>query len=204
MVSQQRVLRQLKALEQHGSTMRLAAENWGSDWKTLIAIMMSAQTRDEVTIVIATQLFEKYPTLPKLSKAKYADVLRAFKSLNYNQTKAKHVIACAKILINEHQGKVPHDLDQLITLPGVGRKTANVFLSETGHDAIGVDTHVAYISKKLGWTTHTNPDKIEMDLKKLFPKKEWSRINNGLVHFGKTHQSKTRKNALLEAIKKIQ
>lgn len=194
-------IKQLKTLQKHGSPMRLAAQNWNADWKTLIAIMMSAQTRDEVTIIIATQLFEKYPTLEKLADAKYADVLSVLKSLNYNQTKSKHLIACAKMLTKKYHGKVPLDLKELVSLPGVGNKTANVFLSEMGGDALGVDTHVAYIAQKMGWTNNKNPDKIEKDLKKLFPKKKWSQVNDTLVRFGKTHRSKKKKDALLKMIK---
>lgn len=201
MVTTATALKQLEALKQQGKEMRLAAEGWNQDWKVLIAIMMSAQTRDEVTIEIATSLFKQYPSLQQLSNAKFSDVLHVFKSLNYNRTKAKHVIACAKEIIHTHHGKVPVTIEELITLPGVGRKTANVFLSEIGHDGIGVDTHVSYMAQQLGWTNQKNPDKIETDLKKLFPQKHWNQVNHTLVRFGKTHQSKKKKKELLEKLK---
>ena len=196
-------LKQLRLLQQKGQSMRLAAQGWSAPWKTLIAIMMSAQTRDEVTIQIATQLFERYPTLQALANAPYADVLRVLKSLNYNRTKTKHIKACAKRLVEHYHEKVPLDLNELVTLKGVGRKTANVFLSEMGGDAIGVDTHVAYIAQKLRWTQNKNPDKIESDLKKLFPQQHWSDVNDTLVRFGKTHQNRKKKDELLKAIQKI-
>jgi endonuclease III len=183
--------------------MRLAADGWGEEWKTLIAIMMSAQSRDELTIVIAQNLFEKYSTLKKLSVAKQSDVLLVFKSLNYNKTKAKHVVACAKRLINDFGGVVPHDFEILISLPGVGRKTANVFLAQFGEQTIGVDTHVAYISTKMNWTKNINQERIENDLKKLFPKKYWGQLNNILVNFGKSYNSVKEKNKLILEAKQI-
>ncbi|HLC92384.1 MAG TPA: endonuclease III [archaeon] len=201
---QKMAIKQLMELHAKSSKMRLAAEGWGADWKTLITTMMSAQSRDETTIPIAAQLFEKYSNLQSLSRAKFQDVLEIFKSLNYNRSKARHVIACAKMLAENHGGEVPHDFEKLIALPGVGRKTANVFLSEAGHDAIGIDTHAAYISQKLGWTKNKRsaPHKIEEDLKGLFPKKYWKNVNPVLVRFGKTHTSRKKKDAILEKIKR--
>jgi len=90
----------------------------------------------------------------------------------------------------------------LVKLRGVGRKTANVFLSEMGKPGIGVDTHVSYISQKLGWTKNKNQHKIEQDLKKLFPKKCWNKVNSTLVRFGKTHTSRKEKDKILNQIKK--
>lgn len=197
----ERALRQLKELDRLGGRMRLAAEEWDTDWKCLIAIMMSAQSRDETTIRIADSLFKKYPTLEKLASAKYEDVLEVFKSLNYNATKAKNVIGCARMLIEEHNGKVPHDIDKLVELPGVGRKTANVFMAEQGKDGLGVDTHVYQIAKKIGWSAANSPDKVEDDLKKLFPREYWNKVNPALVRFGKLHTSRKKKEELLEYIR---
>lgn len=198
-----KAIKQLQFLKLHSSKMRLAAEEWDSPWKTLIAISLSAQSRDETTIKIASKLFEKYPSVNALAKANYVDVLFVLKSLNYNRTKAKNIIACAKLLVKNYAGVVPLDVDKLIQLPGVGRKTANVFLSEMGFDAVGVDVHVAYCAYVLGWTKHKNPNKIEVDLKKLFPKRLWSRLNGTLVRFGKTYTSKRIKNELLGEIKRL-
>ncbi len=200
---EKRALKQLRALDKKSLKMRLAAQAWDSTWKTLIATMMSAQSRDETTIQIAEDLFEKYPNLESLARAKYSGALAILRSLNYNKTKSRHIIACAKVLVQQHAGKVPHDFEKLIELPGVGRKTANVFLSEIGYAAIGIDTHAAYISQKLGWTKNRNPHKIEEDLKKLFPKKYWRGINQILVRFGKTYTSKKEKDKMLTVIKSI-
>ena len=154
-------------------------------------------------IVIASELFSKYNSLDKLANANYSDVLHVFSGLNYNRTKAKNVIACAKMLIDSFNGKIPRDLDKLILLPGVGRKTANVFLSEHGYPAIGVDTHLAYISQKLSWTKNKDSHKIEMDLKKLFAKNVWSSVNPTVVRFGKKYTSRKKKNIILKEINKI-
>ena len=197
------VLKQLNELKKKSSKMRLAAEGWTEHWKLLIATIMSARTRDEVTIPIADILFKKYSSVGKLSKASLKDIQKVIKPVNFYKNKSKSVLNCAKALVKEHSGKVPLDFDKLIKLPGVGRKTANVFLSEVGYDAIGVDTHVSYISQKLGWTKHKDPKKIEEDLKKLFPKKYWKKVNSTLVRFGKTYTSRKKKSEILEWIKKI-
>jgi endonuclease-3 len=195
-------IKQLSLIGKKARRMRLAAEEWDLKWKTLIAISMSAQSRDEVTIQIAAALFKRYPSLNALSKAKYGDVLYKLRSLNYNRTKARNIIACAKMLVRDYGGVVPEDINELIKLPGVGRKTANVFLSEYNHSAIGVDTHTAYISQKLGWSKSKRPEKIESDLMELFPKKYWGKINPYLVRFGKTYTSKKEKDMLLEEIRR--
>ncbi|MFA5763280.1 MAG: endonuclease III [archaeon] len=202
-VELKRRLKQLKFFKQKSKVMRLAAQGWKEEWQTLVAIMMSAQSRDELTIVIAQNLFKKYPTLKELFVAKQKDVLLVFKSLNYNKTKAKHVVACAKRLINDFGGVVPYDFEVLISLPGVGRKTANVFLAELGEQTIGVDTHVAYISTKMGWTKNTSQERIENDLKNLFPKKYWGSLNYILVNFGKSYTNVKEKNKLILEAKQI-
>jgi endonuclease III len=199
----EKALRQLKELKKLGGNMRLAAESWDGDWKCLIATIMSAQSRDETTIPIAESLFKKYYSLLKLSGASYEDVLIIFKGLNYNKTKAKNVIACAKELVSKYNGKVPLNFDKLIELSGVGRKTANVFISEYGFDGLAVDTHVYYISRYLHWSDSKNPHKVEQDLKKLFPKKYWSIVNPVLVRFGKKYTSRKRKSELLDKISRI-
>ena len=202
-MERERALKQLKEMQKYTRHMRLAAEEWKHEWQTLIAITMSAQSRDETTIPIAQNLFNRYPTLEKLSRAKYADVLWIFRGLNYNKTKAKNVIAAAKMLIEKFNRKVPYEIEELIELPGVGRKTANVFVSECGKHGLGIDTHVSYISQKLQWTKHSNAHKIEHDLKELFPKSSWNKVNPVLVRFGKTYTSRKKKDELLEKIRKI-
>lgn len=195
-------LKQLAELKKLSGSMRLAAEEWKSDWQTLIAIMLSARTRDEVTIVVAKKLFAKYKTLSSLSRTSISEIQKIIRPVNFYRNKSKSVLGCAKKLIIDFNSKVPFTIDELVTIPGVGRKTANVFLSEFGGDAIGVDTHVSHISQYLGWTKHSNAHKIEIDLKKLFPKSRWNEVNVACVHFGKTFISTRKENELLDEIKK--
>lgn len=176
-----------KAEKKYGKSMkRLAGEGWGAGWKTLIATIMSAQSRDEMTILIARNLFKKYPSLEKLSEAKYSNVLKILKSLNYNKTKAKNVIASSKLLVFKFKGKIPDNIGDLMTLPGVGRKTANLILSEVHKKAgITVDTHVHRISNVFGLVKTKSRDKTEFELMKIAPRKYWSRINRIFVLWGK-------------------
>jgi endonuclease-3 len=187
-----RAVKQLKALEKEikGYEMRLAAE-WPKPWQVLISTIMSAMTRDEVTIEVCEVLFKKYPSMKKLGNAPLKSIEREIRPINYYKTKAKNVKATCKILAGK---KIPRTVEELIKLPGVGRKVANVYLAEAHkEDAIGVDTHVARISQKLGWSKNHNKHKIEKDLEKLFPKKYWREINYIVVTFGRAFWTRRRK-----------
>lgn len=201
MEKQIKQLRELKKFVKKSKEMRLAAESWDAEFKILISTILSARTRDEVTIPIAEKLFKKFPNPKKLGQAKISEIEEIIKPINFYKNKSKNIIECSKQITTEYRGKIPHEINELIILRGVGRKTANVFLSQIGRDAIGVDTHVSYCSQKLGWTENKNPKKIEEDLKKLFPKKYWSQINESLVRFGKSYKKKE-KDEILESIKK--
>lgn len=168
------------------SSIRLAAENWQHNWQTLIATIMSAQSRDETTIPIAENLFKSYPSLKYLSNAKYKDIILILKSLNYNKTKSKNIILCSNMLIKNFHGIVPDNIDDLIALPGVGRKTANLIISEIyNKEGLCVDTHVHRISNVLGLVKTKNPKETEFALKEIAPKKYWSKINRVFVLWGK-------------------
>lgn len=176
---------------------RLAGEGWGAVWKTLIATIMSAQSRDETTIPIAEDLFKKYNTLKKLSNAKYVDVLRILKSLNYNKTKARHIILAAKMLVSDFDEKVPKKIEDLIKLPGVGRKTANLIITEEhGLEGITVDTHVHRISNVFEIVKTKTANKTEIELKKIVPKKYWYRVNRLFVLWGKSVPGKDKERLL--------
>lgn len=200
-MNEKTAIKQLNYLKKYHKNMRLAAESWISDFETLIAIILSARTKDETTIRIAKKLFESYSSPERLGKAKLEDIKSIIKPINFYQNKAKNIIACSKDLSEKYNGEIPRDFEKLIELRGVGRKTANVFLSEAGFSEIGVDTHVSYISQKLGWTKNNKPEKIEKDLKELFPKSYWKKLNPTLVRFGKSYPSKKQKDKLLEEIK---
>lgn len=197
-----KAVKQLEELRISSSPMRLAAEEWDKPWKTLIATILSARTRDEKTIPVAQQLFKRYSTVSALANADIKEVQKTIRPINFYKTKSKNIKNCAKILDKKYNGKPPHDFEKLIELPGVGRKTANVFLSEMGKDAIGTDTHVLYITRKLGWTEKNKPKNVEEDLKRLFPRRYWSKINPILVRFGKSYTSRKKKDDILQQIKK--
>ncbi len=201
---QKRAVAQLMKIKKLAKELRLAADGWDTDWKTLIATLMSARTTDRVTIPIAARLFDEFDTVEKLAKAQENKIGEIIRGVNFYKTKAKNIVNLAKMLIEEHGGKVPHDFDKLVELPGVGRKTANVFLAEQGKGRIGVDTHVSWISQQMGWTKAKEQHKIEADLEKLFPEKYWGDINWILVRFGQTFPSRRKKLEILKGIKKIE
>lgn len=197
-----RVVRQLKEIEAAGKGLRLAAE-WKKPWQSLISTILSARTTDVKTIVVSKELYKRYDSIKKLATANYADVARIVKPVNFYKTKTKNIIACARDIVENYNGRVPRNFDKLVQLPGVGRKTANVFLAQQGGAHIGVDTHVGYISQKMGWTRHKKPEEIEKDLEKLFPKKYWRSLNYILVRFGQTYKSRRKQDEIIKRIRKI-
>lgn len=203
MVVQKKALKQLKKLKSLGNNPRLAAEGWDEPWKCLVSTMLSAQTRDTTTVEVCKTLFRKFKSLKAIAKAKLSEIEKIIKPVNYYKTKAKNLKKMAEKVMDEFDGEIPYYVDGLTSLPGVGRKTANVFLQEQGRPAIGVDTHVKSISKYLGWTSHDSPDRIEEDLKELFPRKRWNDVNPALVKFGQTYRSKKKWKELLDEVKAL-
>lgn len=201
MILRRTALKQLKFLKSKSRQMRLAADGWDNDWQTLVAIILSARTRDEVTILVCEKMFKDFPTPQKFSKLKIKEIKNLIGSINFYQNKTKYIYEMTKVLIEKFRGKIPNKIDDLIILPGVGRKTANVFLAQKGGANIGVDTHVNYISNYLGWTNSKNPEIVERSLEKLFPKSKWKEVNNTLVSFGKTYTSRKEKNIWLDYVK---
>lgn len=202
-MNKKRVLKQLKEIDKLKGNMHLAAEHWPTKYQTLISTILSARTLDETTIRVCNNLFKIYPDAKSLSKSEEKEIQNLIKPINFYKNKSKSILNCSKILVEKYDGNPPMDYNKLIELPGVGAKTANVFLSEYGKDAIGVDTHLSYISQYLGWTNFKDPQKIEADLKKLFQKKYWRILNPTLVKFGKRYTSRKEKNEILNSIKKI-
>jgi endonuclease-3 len=168
------------------SSKRLAGEGWEKDWHLLFATMLSAQTRDETTIPVAESLFKKHDSLEKIKNAAEEDIFHVIKRVNYNRTKAKNIKSAAKFLLDDYHGKVPDDVESLVLIPGVGRKTANLVLGELfKKDAVCVDTHVHRISNVLGFVNTKTPQETEKELMKLVPKKYWNQINRIFVLWGK-------------------
>jgi endonuclease-3 len=156
-------------------------------FKVLISTILSARAKDEVTEVIAENLFKKYPTAEKLANADKKDVIKIIHRIGFYNAKSKNIINAAKMLLEKFGGKVPDTLEQLIELPGVGRKVANcVLVYSFQKDAIPVDTHVHRISNRLGWVRTKTPEETEERLEKLVPRKHWQLINDTFVSHGKT------------------
>jgi len=190
-MNQKTAVKQLKILAKNLVEMRLAAESWNSPFQILISTIMSARTRDEVTIPTAEKLFRKYPDSKKLSKTKTSEIQKIIRPVNFYKNKSKNIIACAKRLETDFKGKVPKTMKGMLTIPGVGRKTANVVLGELYGTAegIAVDTHVIRLSRLLGLTKHKDATKIEQDLMEIIPKKDWVRFSHLLILYGREYCS---------------
>jgi len=154
-------------------------------FRILIATILSARTKDENTTKAADKLFKAYGTPKKLANAKVKDVEKMIKSVGFYHVKSKRIINAAKIILEKYNGKVPANLDKLVDIPGVGRKTANCVLVYAFEEpAIPVDTHVHRISNRLGLVETKTPEETEMALREKISKKYWLPINNTFVMYG--------------------
>jgi endonuclease-3 len=152
----------------------------------LITTILSHRTKDEVTDPAARRLFERYKDPNGLSSAKQEDVERLINKVGFYKVKAERVIQAARIIKEHYGGNVPVNADDLMKIPGVGRKTANVVLADSmGIPAIAVDTHVFRISRRIGLSSGKRPDEVESDLMRIIPKKLWLGFNPVMVEFGK-------------------
>jgi endonuclease-3 len=157
----------------------------GGPFSILIGTILSARTKDESTTKVVKVLFSKYKNSKELANAKLKDVEKIIKSIGFYHVKAKRIIEVAKIIDSRYKGKVPDDLEQLVGLPGVGRKTANcVLVYAFDKPAIPVDIHVHRISNRLGLVDTKTPEETEMELMKKIPKKFWLEINDTFVMYG--------------------
>lgn len=157
----------------------------GGPFSILIGTILSARTKDENTAKVVKILFAKYKTAKELSNAKLKDVEKLIRSIGFYHVKAKRIIDVAKIINSKYKGKVPSSLDELILLPGVGRKTANcVLVYAYDKPAIPVDIHVHRISNRLGLVDTKTPEDTEFELMKKIPKKYWLQINDTFVMYG--------------------
>lgn len=157
----------------------------GGPFSILIGTILSARTKDESTTKVVKKLFSKYKTARALSKARVKDIEKIIKSIGFYHVKAKRIIDVASIITSKYNGKVPSSLDELVKLPGVGRKTANcVLVYAFEKPAIPVDIHVHRISNRLGLVNTKNPEDTELELMKKIPKKFWIDINDTFVMYG--------------------
>ena len=158
-----------------------------SAWELLVATILSAQSTDEVVNRVTVELFRRYPTVADLAGADREELEQAIHATGFFRSKARSVQGAARYLLEHHRGEVPGTMDELVELPGVGRKTANVVLGSffARNEGVVVDTHVGRLSRRLGLTRHTDPVKVEQDLMKLLPVDEWTIFSHRLIWFGR-------------------
>lgn len=156
-------------------------------FQLLVATILSAQCTDQRVNSVTPALFRRYPDAAALAASRQADVERIIRSLGFFRAKATSLRGMARGLVERFGGEMPRTLDELVSLPGVGRKTANVLLGTAFGIATGVvvDTHVTRITRLLGLTRHTQPEKIERDLMRLLPRVEWVNFSHRLIHHGR-------------------
>jgi endonuclease-3 len=157
-------------------------------FELLIATMLSAQSTDVRVNIVTKSLFRKYPDPQSFAQAGQVEMERDVKQTGFFRNKAKAVINASKAIVEKHGGEVPRTMEELTALPGVGRKTANVVLSNAFKIAVGVvvDTHVTRVANRLGLTASDDAVKIEQDLMKLIPQKEWTNFSHRLIAHGRT------------------
>ncbi len=177
----------LDRLDKEYGTEYICYLNHENAWQLLIAVILSAQCTDARVNIVTKDLFQKYDSLEKFANADLAELEQDIKPTGFYHNKAKNIIACAKRLVYEFGGEVPSSLEDLTSLAGVGRKTANVIRGNIYNEpSIVVDTHVKRISKRLGLTKETDPEKIEYELMKVLPKDHWILYNIQIISFGRT------------------
>lgn len=176
-------------------TLNLLDQTYGTEkdgfyykepWQLLTAIMLSAQSTDKQVDEALPALFDRFQKLEDVAKAPVEEIEELIKSIGLYHSKAKNIKKCSLLLLEEYGGKVPKTMEELIKLPGVGRKTANLFLADMYQiPGITVDTHVNRISNRLGWAASKDPVLVEEQLKRVLPKDHWIRINIQLIRHGR-------------------
>ena len=182
----ERVSRILEKLDrEYGTDFRCYLDHENT-WQLLFAVILSAQCTDANVNKVTPSLFRKFPSLEAFANANLKDVEEAIRSIGLYRGKAKNIIASARRLVEDFGGEVPSDIESLTSLPGVGRKTANVIRGNIYHiPSIVVDTHVKRISNKLGLVSSEDPVKIEMELMKVLPKDHWITWNINIITLGR-------------------
>ena len=187
MKKQERIEKILECLDREYTTEYRCYLNYTEPWQLLIATILSAQCTDARVNMVTKDLFQKYPTVEAFAGADLAELEQDIHSTGFYKNKAKNIIACAIRLLEVYDGELPRDIEDLTSLAGVGRKTANVIRGNIYHEpSIVVDTHVKRISRKLKLTGEEDPVKIEMELMKVLPKDHWILYNIHINQLGRT------------------
>jgi endonuclease III len=168
-----------------------SALNYSTPLEFLIAVILSAQTTDKQVNKVTATFFQKYKTLDDYVKADPHEFEQDLKSINHYRNKAKNVLQTVKMIKEKYHGKIPETMEELLELPGVGRKTANVILGNIFKKPVGiaVDTHVRRLAKLYGLTDHTDPVKIEKDLMEIVPKEDWTNFTHLMIEYGRSYCS---------------
>ncbi|MFZ2026317.1 MAG: endonuclease III [Microgenomates group bacterium] len=190
MTKKERTTRILTELKRLFPTAKIML-HFSSAWELLVAVMLSAQCTDKQVNKVTSTLFKKYKTLEQYVLADRKEFEKDIYTTGFFRMKAKHILETARLIQTKYKGIVPHTMKEMVTLPGVGRKTANVVLGNAYGvvEGIAVDTHVRRIARVLKLTKHTDPDKIEQDLMKIIPKDEWLSFTYLLIEYGRTYCS---------------
>jgi endonuclease III len=177
------VIKRLLKVYPHPKT----ALEYRSPWDLLVATILSAQTTDKLVNTVTPSLFEKFPNLKSFANSPVEKIDKEISKVNFHFNKAKTLKECARIILEKFKGNVPANMEDLDSLPGVARKTANVVLGNAfgKADGIVVDTHVIRLTNKLGLTNEKDPVKIEQDLIKIVPREHWINFSHLLINFGR-------------------
>lgn len=171
----------LEKLYPHDTALR-----YSSTLQLLVATILSAQCTDARVNAVTPGLFEKYPDAAAFAKADIEELARAVFSTGYYNQKAKSIKSCCEMLVRDFGGEVPGTMEQMVKLPGVGRKTANLVLGiAEGIPGVVVDTHVKRLAKRMGLTESTNPDRVEKDINALLPEDRWMPFSSELIYLGR-------------------
>ncbi len=178
----------IKTLKKFFPTTK-SALNYSNPWEFLVAVILSAQCTDKRVNIVTEKLFKKYKKVSDYANAKISEFEQDIRSTGFYKNKAKNVMATAKIIHEKYKDKLPQTMEEMLTLPGVARKTANVVLSNAFGiiEGIAVDTHVRRLSNLYGLTFEVDPDKIEKDLMQLMPKREWSEFTLRMIDYGRAY-----------------
>jgi endonuclease-3 len=177
-----RIVRQLTQLYPDAR----CALNYENPLQLLIATILAAQCTDVQVNLATPALFARFPDAKAFANADPGELQEAIRTLGFFRSKARNIIGCCQLLVEHHGGRVPSTMDELVVLPGVGRKTANVLLGNVFNiPGIVVDTHVRRLSRRLGLTEQTDPAKIERDLMQLLPEKEWTMFSHRMIYHGR-------------------
>lgn len=186
MQKKQRALEIFRRLEKRYPAPEPALD-WKTPWELLVATVLSAQCTDARVNLVTPVFFERWPSIPDVAAADVAEIEEVVRSTGFFRNKAKNLKNAAIRVVEKYNGEVPRTMQDLITLAGVARKTANIVLSNAFgiHEGVAVDTHVTRLSFRLGLTSFTDQARIEKDLMALYPREAWGDINHFLVYFGR-------------------